>query len=484
MEKLKSELAQACQALDKALSHYENEQNEWKFHEEKWTNQEKLWQEKEEKWLQFQENYQSMLSKNERLKEDLDKMKLEAKLWREKEEKWSELEANYMNLVGENEELSRRLTQVQTQSSDLSKKHEGCDDKIAALRSVARALESENQLLSSEKENLDRFKKTFCKDNPALKVAVDQIDALRRQLLNKDQELRHLHKQFDYQEVEKIKIVQKFAQVEQDLDAKSHELRKVKSNLSDKEDTLEALRGAKRDVEMRLQTQMSQNSELRGNLSRARQTQEQLEALQSELVMQESIYDQKMKDMQIELNHHIDEINQSKEVEMNDLKGRYSDLFHEKAEELQTLRSDLEASERKIQQQSRAISDLEFKEKELNALLSKKMKCHHLEFDRTYKEMENEIDFLRQLSLKSESELKCMEEKFAQFKLQVWHSVKNCNKIKSVEEIEETNSNEDSGLHNSSSSTSHEASIESISQSSSGSNSNASKRRRGKKKRK
>lgn len=65
------------------------------------------------------------------------------------------------------------------------------------------------------------------------------LDTLRRQIGSKDEELRHFNKQFEYQEVEKIKIVQKLAQVEQDFDLKSHELRKIKSQLGDKEDTLE-----------------------------------------------------------------------------------------------------------------------------------------------------------------------------------------------------------------------------------------------------
>ena len=71
------------------------------------------------------------------------------------------------------------------------------------------------------------------------RVAVDQIDSLRRLLLNKDEELKQLHKQFEYQEIEKIKIVKKLAQVEEELDIKSHELRNIKSQLGDKEDTLE-----------------------------------------------------------------------------------------------------------------------------------------------------------------------------------------------------------------------------------------------------
>ena len=51
--------------------------------------------------------------------------------------------------------------------------------------------------------------------------------------------MKQLHKQFEYQEIEKIKIVKKLAQVEEDLDIKSHDLRNIKSQLGDKEDTLE-----------------------------------------------------------------------------------------------------------------------------------------------------------------------------------------------------------------------------------------------------
>ena len=174
----------------------------------------------------------------------------------------------------------------------------------------------------------------------------------------------------------------------------------------------QALRAAKRDVELRLQTQMSESVNLREKLCRLQRTEEQLEALQAELVMQESIYDSKMKDMQMELNVQIDAINQIKESEMESLKGKYADLFDEKAQELQSLRGEYEKSGLKIEQQSRQISDLQFKEQELNTLLSKKQACHHREFDKTWKDMENEIDFLRQVSRKSEMELNALVNQF------------------------------------------------------------------------
>ena len=187
------------------------------------------------------------------------------------------------------------------------------------------------------------------------------------------------------------------------------------------------MRVAKKDVEVRLQNQLLYNHDLKikydkskqtteNDFKTIKQTQEQLEALESELVMQESINENKIRDIQINLNHQIDEINQTKEVEMESLKSRYADLFNEKAQESEILRSEFGDSQVKIQQQSRTISDLEFKEKELNDLLSKKQKCHHKEFDRTHSELQSEIEFLREISMKSETELRLLETKFAEFK--------------------------------------------------------------------
>ena len=236
---------------------------------------------------------------------------------------------------------------------------------------------------------------------------------------------------------------------------------------------MQALRAAKRDVELRLQTQMSESINLREKLSRFQRTEEQLEALQAELVMQESIYESKMKDMQMELNQQIDAINQIKESEMESLKIQYANLFDEKAQESARLKMEYDQSLRKLEQQSRNISDLEFKEKELNALLSKKQACHHREFDKTYKDMENEIDFLRELSRKSETELASL---INQFKALQSKTLKQL-------QFKDDREDQDSGfLHNSSSSTSQDASIESATTESA--RNHPTKKRRGRKKKK
>ena len=109
---------------------------------------------------------------------------------------------------------------------------------------------------------------------------------------------------------------------------------------------------------MRLQNQMTENILMKDNLSKLKRTEERVEALESELIMQESIYESRMKDMQRSLDLQIDEINQNKDKEVETIKSQYINLFHEKAEELLTLRSDYQTVVKKTEQQSRTISDL------------------------------------------------------------------------------------------------------------------------------
>ena len=248
------------------------------------------------------------------------------------------------------------------------------------------------------------------------RVAVDQVDSLRRQLVLKDEEVKRLRRHCDHEEIEKIKIVQKLAQVEEEVDNKSHQNRTLKSQLSDKEDILEALRVAKRDVEIRLQNQMAENSQLKVNLNKLKQTEEQVDALTSELIMQESVYESRIKDMQRSLDTQIEDIDQNKVKEMDVIKSQYANLFHEKAEEILTLRSDYESVIKKTEQQSRTISDLEYKEKELNTLLSKKQSCHHKEFEQTFQEMQTEIKILQDMTQQSEHELMQLRSQVKKFR--------------------------------------------------------------------
>ena len=58
---------------------------------------------------------------------------------------------------------------------------------------------------------------------------------------------------------------------------------------------------------------MTENAQFQGTHSKLKQTENHVEALESELVMQESIYESRIKEMQRDLDKQIDEIYQNKE---------------------------------------------------------------------------------------------------------------------------------------------------------------------------
>ena len=93
---------------------------------------------------------------------------------------WQLKEANYVKiqveliskndaLRAQSQELSQNLIKVQSDFKIFKDSHEGCGDRITAYRSVAKALESENQLLAGEKNHLEQFKIQYCNNNGALK---------------------------------------------------------------------------------------------------------------------------------------------------------------------------------------------------------------------------------------------------------------------------------------------------------------------------
>lgn len=122
----------------------------------------------------------------EALKEELNEALARLQNVEDLHNEWKTKEANFVKtqvelisknqaLQAQNHQLTATLSQVQCEFQTFKECNKGYEDKIAALRSVARALESENQLLTSEKDHLVKFKRQFCNDNGALSAAVDQI---------------------------------------------------------------------------------------------------------------------------------------------------------------------------------------------------------------------------------------------------------------------------------------------------------------------
>ena len=139
MEELTNELNIAYEVLTEAILKSENLQNDW-------LSKEIDWKKREENFI----NHQYELLKTNKIQAQ-EILKLEG------------------DLLTNDKIHTEEISKVQGELSGLKSDQDGFKDKIAALRSVARALESENQLLAGEKENLQNFKTQFCKDNGALK---------------------------------------------------------------------------------------------------------------------------------------------------------------------------------------------------------------------------------------------------------------------------------------------------------------------------
>jgi hypothetical protein len=198
--------------------------------------------------------------------------------------------------------------------------------------------------------------------------------------------------------------------------------------------------------------------------------------------------------MQMELENRLDEINLSKDGEVEKAKEKYAQLFHEKAEELSTLRYDHENAVKKIEQQNRAFSDLEYREKELKTLLANKQACHHREFERTHQELKHELALFRQISCESEAEILSLRQKFVELQNCVKRE-RNDNNNKTTAATTTVQADQvDSGLNISSTSSTSQDNNSITSETNSSSNLNESsnfkltpntkaKRRRGRKKR-
>ena len=75
--------------------------------------------------------------------------------------------------------------------------------------------------------------------------------------------------------------------------------------------------------------------------------------------------------MQLELDSRIDELDVTKKVDVEKVKNHYFELFHEKAAELNSVRTELECCESSLKSYKAKCSDLEYRERELSDLVDK-----------------------------------------------------------------------------------------------------------------
>ena len=245
-------------------------------------------------------------------------------------------------------------------ASDLS-------DKIQAYKSTTRALESENSLLIYEKETLER---SMYDSNLKIGELNEILGDKDREIRAKDEERKDFLERFQRLEDEKMNVLRQFTILELELERQKellettcNEKQDLRNDFHDATDTLGALREGKKIVETKLQRVMEEKQYLQVQYESCGDRVAQLEAAlsvhETEMAEKISYYEDKIIQMQSELDRRLDEITSSKNSDVEGIKNRYIELFHEKAEELHDLRYKYEDTFNKLESSNRKLSELE-----------------------------------------------------------------------------------------------------------------------------
>ena len=93
--------------------------------------------------------------------------------------------------------------------------------------------------------------------------------------------------------------------------------------------------------------------------------------IQQNLIQKSSEYESQIQSMQQELDSRIDELDVTQKDDVEKVKSHYFELFHEKASEVNTVRTELEACEETLEAYKAKCKDLEYREQELSDLVDK-----------------------------------------------------------------------------------------------------------------
>jgi len=135
----------------------------------------------------------------------------------------------------ENDSLSRVLAQVGREHEELRRQAPASESagKIQALRNMARALESENELLGKERDSLEAEARKWAAEVNLQKA---QVDDLRVELEAKDKEREAFCARFDRLSSEKMNVLRRAADAEAELEKCKAELSQARGEMADKED--------------------------------------------------------------------------------------------------------------------------------------------------------------------------------------------------------------------------------------------------------
>ena len=361
----------------------------------------------------LKQSLQASVLENEGLKEEKHKLKQDLKDINDEKER----------LKTENDKLK---------DSDA---HQTCIDKIAALRSVARALECENGLL------LDQIK--FLEPRSDKKEVNTSEQVKQKEALIKEITLK-----YEQKKTENVKLTDQIVTIEQELETERIFGQNVMSRVSDLQETLDAVKHGKRSVEENLQLIVEQNEtfqkkayELEIEVNNLRETNQKLEEqinehtsttgalstatdnLEQEIAMQASFYEDKIETMQREMNDRLEEISVSQAGDAENVRIRYCDLFDEKANELHELRKDYEQQKIKLQEVEQRLADQEMMEQEDREKMKQSQKCHNEELDHSLDVVQEELTTLRNGTTEMEQELQSLRKRYDDLQLSYLNAI-------------------------------------------------------------
>ncbi len=344
----------------------------------------------------------------------------------------------------ENEVLAKVMERL-SQDYDELKQDVDRNVKVTALRNTARALECENELINTERKNLEddivALRKAATDNERALQEKLSACEArvadVVGELQAKDAERTHFVERFERLQNEKLNVMNQLLAVEKELElcrvdlcGLEEERAEMQSERDSSSEVMAALREAKRSVEHKLQAVMADNAGLSEQAQvfeeraisleetvrllddERRQAQFSSVALEERMTEQNSLYESRVSLMQEELGRRIEEINECKAIEVDQVKERYIGLFEEKAAELSSLRAIHSSTNEELRLAKARIVDLEEREAESQTLLGRSQAAQEERFRTCNDEITAELVLLREVTARSESELESARQRY------------------------------------------------------------------------
>lgn len=310
-------------------------------------------------------------------------------------------------LVSENEALNHRLKELEVKTE-----HQA--DKITALRSVAKALESENDLISREKGRPVKSRE----EKEITERLYRRLTELETELGAKEEERRGFIQCFENLESDKQNLTLQLMEIQNNFAETISERDQLKTSLFLNSDTLDALRQSKRLVENKYQSAI-ETSELQ-----ARQIEEltvekmclqeellqkasNLEAIQQEFELQSTMYESTISEMQGELDKRLDEMTVSKEEDTEVIRQTFAQLFDEKARELNTIETEYQKCRANLDAANRRLVESDYREQELTSLLQRKTS-----FEDSGKQVQEQMELISQHSAALEEQLTLLKSQY------------------------------------------------------------------------